>query len=671
MKLIYAYIKHYRNISEQEIYFSDKFLVKYDSTKSFPEALEINSVDCGNIRDIIYADSKLSNVHIIVGKTGAGKTNILQLIGMTEKERLDYSESTDSYFLLYEDGCSFVIEPFNIIVSDDVVSAHHRDDYLYRLPERLQSFFHLKDSMQMFRFKVDERGNPINASVVRPVELGKSLTYVFNGLDKNAFAKYPYLDERREGVDNSGNWMPRYVAEYHRTTLWNSCSFLKEYIYEFSEDSIKRKAALVIENQNWGDKVRQYLDEKLENHDYWTFIQRNRHDEELQYLGKKVKKHKQVSIKHQFIHDLWTDYALYLRKWISYIEMFPEEIPKDQLDSSGTTDVYQEYMDYYFEKEMEEDTGRKDKNIIDPTILPDFEDISILKRIEWLSMYIDRKGDGYPKGLLWQIFSDIKDIGSILSKLDDKYFASTRFSIPIVDMYSEKNKVLIEDLIERMEMYRPDDVGIFTEKLLPYHFDCISSGEYQFAKVFGGIEEYCVKLSLGENREVNKLDNKPNALCLLDEPETYMHPELCRTFMSRLDKVLKNRISDTDVQVIITTHSPLFLSDVLPSQITRLDVDDRGYCLVKNMTEKAYFGANIHTILSDGFFLDYTIGEYAREFLQQKMNWLNGLVDGDDLGESEQKQIQELEEIVRLIGDAVIRGSFEQKLRMLNGKTKL
>lgn len=670
MRLIYSYVKNYKNISEQEILFSNEFSVNYDHKKVFPESLIITRNTHQIVCDTIYADSKLSNVHIIVGKTGAGKTNILQLIGMTPEERLENSDPSDSYFLLYEENGKFAIELFNVEISPLLIPERNRHRYEERLPENLQLYFRLKDSMSMYQFKTDKYGKPIDVKRVCSQELGDALTYVLNGIDKNAFARYPYRDERIEIIDNDSSWMPRCIAEYHRTTLWNSCRFLKEYIEEFAEGSLKRKASFVIKNQNWSERIKQYLDERLEAHDYWTFIARNRQDQELRLRGKKVKKHKPVSIKHQFIHDLWTDYAIYLRKWISYIQMFPDEIPNDHLDASGTSDVYQEYWDYYYEKELDElerETGRKDKNRIDPTILPDYEDISILKRLEWLSMYIDRKSDGVAKGLLWQIYSDIKDIGLFLGQFADKYFTSTTFSIPVVDMYTDENRLLIEDLFERMEMYRPDDAGIFTKRLLPYHFDCISSGEYQFAKVLGGIEEYCVKLSLEANQNNSKLTIKPNILYLLDEPETYMHPELCRTFLSRLDSILKNRVADTDVQIVITTHSPLLLSDVLPEQITRLDLDELGYCLVKNGTGKAYFGANIHTILADGFFLDYTIGEYARGFLQQKMKWLNEL---DSVGMAERAEIERIKACVSLIGDAVIRGSFEQKLRMFDEKTE-
>lgn len=36
-----------------------------------------------------------------MGKTGSGKTNLLQLVGMTEKMRMDAKDTEESYFLLY------------------------------------------------------------------------------------------------------------------------------------------------------------------------------------------------------------------------------------------------------------------------------------------------------------------------------------------------------------------------------------------------------------------------------------------------------------------------------------------------------------------------------------------------------------------------------------------
>ena len=61
-----------------------------------------------------------------------------------------------------------------------------------------------------------------------------------------------------------------------------------------------------------------------------------------------------------FIHDLWTDYAKYLRKWVEKIRNFnAQEEPAEDLDA------YQEFMDYYI--------GKTRRESIDPTVLPDGE----------------------------------------------------------------------------------------------------------------------------------------------------------------------------------------------------------------------------------------------------------------------------------------------------------
>lgn len=88
-------------------------------------------------------------------------------------------------------------------------------------------------------------------------------------------------------------------------------------------------------------------------------------------------------------------------------------------------------------------------------------------------------------------------------------------------------------------------------------------------------------------------------------------------------------------------------------------MDKNGYCLIKNSTEKAYFGANIHTILADGFFLDYTIGEYARVFLQENINWLKEFLVKENKTVDDKHRVQELKSIVPYIGDPLIKNSFE------------
>ena len=97
----------------------------------------------------------------------------------------------------------------------------------------------------------------------------------------------------------------------------------------------------------------------------------------------------------------------------------------------------------------------------------------------------------------------------------------------------------------------------------------------------------------------------------------------------------------------------------------RLDIDrETGGAVVLSGSEKAYFGANIHTILADSFFLNYTIGESARVFLQKSMDRLrrNG-ERADELPDGEKQFVETMRVFVPHIGDELIRSAFEIVLR--------
>lgn len=138
-----------------------------------------------------------------------------------------------------------------------------------------------------------------------------------------------------------------------------------------------------------------------------------------------------------------------------------------------------------------------------------------------------------------------------------------------------------------------------------------------------------------------------------------MHPELARQFVRRLYQAMGKNDKNT-VQVIIGTHSPFMLSDVLPCEITRLDIDsETGNAIVINGSSKEYFGANIHTILADSFFLDFTIGDYARGYLQSAFKRLETYAGQDNLSEEAKMFVEQMRQMLPHIGDELIRRAFE------------
>ena len=605
MKLIYCYIEHFRNIENQDVSLSDEFDCRYRDSKIFIEKREKNP-----LMDYIYDNGFMSNLRIIVGKTGSGKTNFLQLIGMDWWNRKSTADG-DAYLLLYK--------------------MHNENDFFV---EEVG----LGNKTRAYCFTYDFDKHEILKYIPAAYDDHED-TYIINAFDRYAFASCPYDNVRQEQMFDNNQFIPRKITQYGKSSVSMECEFLKEYLSHFSEKSIKRRASFVIEWKNWQNKIQSDLDEKLIKREYWTYKdraeeQRDKNFRNGQY-NKPIEYDKKSTPKSRFIHDLMVDFAIYLRKWAELVEYeFPEK--------------YYPYTGIVY-----------DLGIEDPRELPDGKKMGILKRIDWLCQYIDYHTDEITsnRGLVWQIGSDIRDLFHLLGKMDDKYFTDTEFTIPVMDI-DVNGKTVMRDVFERMEQYRPDQIGVFTECLLPYHWSYVSSGEYQYAKIWGVLEEYGVRVKMMTQGQKYSEAIQPNLILLLDEPENYMHPEMCRTFIRNLNVLLSKRNPNTELQVLISTHSPFMLSDVMASQVIKMDYDENGKCVISE-SEKPYYAANIHSIMADGFFLEYTIGEQARIFLEDKFKLLQRLTCMNrNLSSSEKEELTMIRSLIPNIGDALIRHCF-------------
>lgn len=605
MKLIYCYIEHFRNIENQGVSLSDEFDCRYRDSKIFIEKREKNP-----LMDYIYDNGFMSNLRIIVGKTGSGKTNFLQLIGLDWWNRKSTADG-DAYLLLYK--------------------MHNENDFFV---EEVG----LGNKTRAYCFTYDFDKHEILKYIPAACDDHED-TYIINAFDRYAFASCPYDNVRQEQMFDNNQFIPRKITQYGKSSVSMECEFLKEYLSHFSEKSIKRRVSFVIGWKNWQNKIQSDLDEKLIKREYWTYKdraeeQRDKNFRNGQY-NKPIEYDKKSTPKSRFIHDLMVDFAIYLRKWAELVEYeFPEK--------------YYPYTGIVY-----------DLGIEDPRELPDGKKMGILKRIDWLCQYIDYHTDEITsnRGLVWQIGSDIRDLFHLLGKMDDKYFTDTEFTIPVMDI-DVNGKTVMRDVFERMEQYQPDQIGVFTECLLPYHWSYVSSGEYQYAKIWGVLEEYGVRVKLMTQGQKYSEAIQPNLILLLDEPENYMHPEMCRTFIRNLNVLLSKRNPNTELQVLISTHSPFMLSDVMASQVIKMDYDENGKCVISE-SKKPYYAANIHSIMADGFFLEYTIGEQARIFLEDKFKLLQRLTCMNrNLSSSEKEELTMIRSLIPNIGDALIRHCF-------------
>lgn len=122
------------------------------------------------------------------------------------------------------------------------------------------------------------------------------------------------------------------------------------------------------------------------------------------------------------------------------------------------------------------------------------------------------------------------------------------------------------------------------------------------------------------------MDNRrlyENVNVILEEIELYFHPEYQRMIVKMLLEKLQSIVFRHIKRVNITfvTHSPFILSDIPLCNVLFLK---NGNPAMEKMQENT-FGANIHGLLKNGFFLpSLPMGEFAYYKINELFDKLNG-----------------------------------------------
>lgn len=106
---------------------------------------------------------------------------------------------------------------------------------------------------------------------------------------------------------------------------------------------------------------------------------------------------------------------------------------------------------------------------------------------------------------------------------------------------------------------------------------------------------------------------------LIDEPDRALHPELARQFLNTLLENI-NKCKDRNIQIIISSHSPFIVTDILPENVYAIDMENGHRKIVNN---KDTYATNIYYLLMDSFMLENTFGEYSYRQLKKIMKLLN------------------------------------------------
>ena len=181
-------------------------------------------------------------------------------------------------------------------------------------------------------------------------------------------------------------------------------------------------------------------------------------------------------------------------------------------------------------------------------------------------------------------------------------------------------------------------------------FFSISTGQKQLISYFGIII-----------RVINeKLNSNKTLTLLIDEIESSLHPQWQKEFLKLLMELFSYMEGKCkNIQLILAGHSPFIVSDLPKGNIIFLKDSKQ----VSGIEKKETFGANIHTLLADSFFVEGGLmGEFAKNKITKILNFLNGKNKFIDT------PLNQIKPIIEIIGEDFLR---EKLLKMYNEKFRI
>lgn len=255
-------------------------------------------------------------------------------------------------------------------------------------------------------------------------------------------------------------------------------------------------------------------------------------------------------------------------------------------------------------------------------------------------IYFDKTKKNFNEELLDEYFKElfINDESHITFKLKQtlNYIRFSKNNIPIkkqrvplkiISNYIsniKKNKNYSK--INTIELIPPPffntDIILNSDKNEKIEFKTLSSGEKQKIYSISSILYHLSNLDSVKNTRTKTAYTNVNIV--LEEIELYFHPEMQRNFINDiLDSISGIELYKIKaINFCFVSHSPFILSDIPKENIMFLEnIDNKA---VQISDDKSTFGANIHDLLKDGFFMKKgSIGEFAKNRITKTIQWLN------------------------------------------------
>lgn len=553
-ELVYTYIeKMDTGIKNSEISFSEEHKFRMKERTLF-------YVENKNKR---FFGEKISNLSLLVGKNGVGKSSILDLISFSNKN-INLRRGRNSYFNIFHikdnlfliDGSPSLIDKIENLSTEKGLFVSVGNNKFITPPN-------------------SQIGIELQVSLIR----SSPIVDWFNRYSYRDFNSYNSPIIRNVKHVESAENVFRFIVEAKNSNVTKQKIFLKV-SQKLSYSSNSSAILDVIYGNKRITNIEDYLPEKLKRR-----LRLKVGENTVSFNNRIVqnyyfREHKEYFFIVQFLEK-------YLLHLIEFLEKNGESqniiysIIKDKIRQSQFNEIKTTNLLYLLNKNYSEKFLIYKIDIL-KNIVNDLRDWS-----ERLKYFEEKSSRDTP-------FINRDDLKNLISNFKNSekygYFYNNSYKIE-VSRASLENKDINFNFIELLMVEFSD--------LFSVQFENLSDGEIVYFNTFSSI--------FMEIRKANK-DGR-DCVLVLDEPDLNLHPEWCRRFIDDCI-TLVNNYSAVNVQFIIATHSPYMISDVPKENVFSLE--EKGKMIVIKRAEKT-FAANIIDILSDTFFLDYSIGEFARK----------------------------------------------------------
>lgn len=602
MELLYLWIDDFRNIKQQGFNFSSKFIfsivpVGNASKRKYQLSIELNK------DHIDLFPKNILEVTGIVGKNGSGKSTILHCLKLMSGQlaRLtsplifsvfDEKTKTISTFY-YQDGGD---ESMLSLIATAVGSADLKNEYKiakakpYTIKRLLGEHgqiggidFEFKDLISCCYFSNSFDSHPEN---------------IYNGIiniSTNArienFLKI-YIEKeintalkKKKNEPRSIDIFPSHIREYHKQELKTLIKFIS-YTNTRKKGKLPDIPTEVVINFNFSD-----YNNLIELFSNSSLLFDKRPLENIQKAAvEQIRKSKNIRQNFSNLITLCSFY--YILRWDLFdANKLPAEEIRLGINKIG------EKTDSLFENL---------RTLINPLNVINDEDSKSKKISEFIGTSFEN------------ILEKVEFIPEPLSS------DASRFKVK-VDTYLFNLLNLVYDLKYTVE-----------SSFIDFFWSGISTGEEAFFSHFSRLNE------------VKRYVQGKTVWLLIDEGDLYFHPQWQKEYFDQLLSYVNFLFPRNKVQLFVTTHSPFIVSDLSKQNLIFLKKDENNRCVPSDAaSQKETFGANIHELFTESFFLEGgLIGEFAKKQIQEIFDWCKT---------DTKKGSDQIRNKINIIGEPIIR----------------